>query len=882
MVTPAKSILLFLLVAWQPLHAASRGWVAVKTSKQSSPTYKEVHDSAGWRYRLTSSERLSRWDGKKWLAITPADEPECPQAIAALGRGLVCVWSRSLSHESGELQVYRLSFHEGAKMRWFKHPKLQARFHFQTLYGPQLLKAGAAQLLLINQRELYLVKPDGKVSHLFAITPDKMQRLGPPQRYSDKTNELKVLDDKRGRYWFYSNVWSQGEEAYSLRGLLHWDGRELRHLTALSGLSLSKTAINTLARRDDEHLWLALGERGLFDLEVRTLKARPVTSPLPGAFRYVQQVTTLGSDLFVVAFARSHAVEDDVTARFGQLWRRRANQWQRLIDNLDLWVNDQTERPILATPSGVWTVAAEGGVWLAPPQGAPLFLDWRRGLPLQSVSQLVTQKDGSLLLSGWGAGQISVRIVNVEALRAQRPTARLSVFRPYLEPEQDRNGRIWTILALRHNALSQWSGTQWVHHKVPHGYKLSNAAELGFDRLGRVWILSDWRDGPVVLFNPSKRGSAAWQLFAHYRAALQAQLGAASPALPLFYEKGESERQPYQTPHIWMKRLAYCDIDDNLHYFDGKAWHRWTTAQIAPQSKVDDREVSPPFFNRTGVLCIWIGSNPRQLKGQSWRAARSDEEDPRFHEPRESENNAAIETAFPYEPGYSGPASARNHAGYHYVAFKGQLFKMTPEAVKPRLIAPLFEAHENHPFMNGRQFERAFFDRLGNVFFDQGNGEIALLFAGRDVPDTGATARLLSVDAYEINCTTNAKGNRWFVWRLNDGLWSAPQSLSKIQLNELPGGTHRLEVAAINRFLHRDNTPAALTLTVNLDPHEQIKNLIADLTSPDYTKREKAVQNLAKQPQRARPALEAAREKADADFRWWIDVALQTIEAAAK
>jgi hypothetical protein len=112
--------------------------------------------------------------------------------------------------------------------------------------------------------------------------------------------------------------------------------------------------------------------------------------------------------------------------------------------------------------------------------------------------------------------------------------------------------------------------------------------------------------------------------------------------------------------------------------------------------------------------------------------------------------------------------------------------------------------------------------------------------------------------------------------------WSKPHTTARVRLDALPGGRHRVEVAAIGRSLQADPTPAVATIVVNIDPARQVAAFIADLSAPEYSRREAAVLGLSKQPARALPALKAARPKANTDVRWWIDAAIQAAEESSR
>lgn len=67
-------------------------------------------------------------------------------------------------------------------------------------------------------------------------------------------------------------------------------------------------------------------------------------------------------------------------------------------------------------------------------------------------------------------------------------------------------------------------------------------------------------------------------------------------------------------------------------------------------------------------------------------------------------------------------------------------------------------------------------------------------------------------------------------------------------------------------------------VAVHVDPEKQLAALIEQLKNPDYSLREVAMAGLVRQSAIALPLLQAAREKAGPDQRWWIDAAIQQIE----
>lgn len=57
-----------------------------------------------------------------------------------------------------------------------------------------------------------------------------------------------------------------------------------------------------------------------------------------------------------------------------------------------------------------------------------------------------------------------------------------------------------------------------------------------------------------------------------------------------------------------------------------------------------------------------------------------------------------------------------------------------------------------------------------------------------------------------------------YTYRLNNGLWSVPKGMSKLQLSYLPDGYYKLEVAAIDKKQRMDPTPAVVRFVVDKTP----------------------------------------------------------------
>ena len=168
---------------------------------------------------------------------------------------------------------------------------------------------------------------------------------------------------------------------------------------------------------------------------------------------------------------------------------------------------------------------------------------------------------------------------------------------------------------------------------------------------------------------------------------------------------------------------------------------------------------------------------------------------------------------------------------------------------------------------------------LESYFYPSGVvGEYVIVNARQPLPQTALRASVDASGKVKLRFKAKVKGPAVFTWRMDGGPWSAPTKSPGTTLEDLPNGKHRIEAAAIDGRLQIDPTPAVATIDVRVDAGKQIGELIQKLAASDYSVREKAVASLVLQAAPALPLLQAAREKAGPDQRWWIDAAIQQIE----
>jgi len=131
--------------------------------------------------------------------------------------------------------------------------------------------------------------------------------------------------------------------------------------------------------------------------------------------------------------------------------------------------------------------------------------------------------------------------------------------------------------------------------------------------------------------------------------------------------------------------------------------------------------------------------------------------------------------------------------------------------------------------------------------------------------------------AVKLHFDVTGKGKAWFIWRVDNEAWSDPTQDKEANVTGLAGGKHQIEAEAIDERLQIAPTPAVAEVEIPPANPNQLATLIEQLKDPDYSVRDAAVAGLVRQPARALRLLQAAREKAMPDERWWIDAAIQQI-----
>jgi hypothetical protein len=324
--------------------------------------------------------------------------------------------------------------------------------------------------------------------------------------------------------------------------------------------------------------------------------------------------------------------------------------------------------------------------------------------------------------------------------------------------------------------------------------------------------------------------------------------------------------------------MGYGDRCGQYYYFDGHIWQSWNRQQI-DRSRMRSFP-SPVFFDRAGNFAVNLeGTTWEYLPNGGWRSTTFEPGPGTGDMPRPRQ------PVPPPPPGcaFSNPESvAQDRLGMYWLTYRGQLYR-----AMFGLCLPQISPEEHQPFIDGRAVRNVLIDPQGNAFLETylrryGNaGEYVILDARQPLPQTKVQATANRAGNVKLRFDATVTGKVWFTWRVDDDVWSHPTQHRKATITGLADGKHRIEAAALDERLQIDPAPAVAEVQVHVDSQKQLTALIEQLNNPDFAAREAAVRALVRQPTLALPLLEAAREKAGPDQRWWIDAAIQQIKDSA-
>lgn len=653
----------------------------------------------------------------------------------------------------------------------------------------------------------------------------------------------------------------------SLRGLLLWNGKTLAPAPPLTGTAGGR--VSSLFPLDATHVWMSIGQDemngphtagALYRLDTRTFHA--VREPVPAALLYTVQIFQAGGDWYLVEAGQYNAVSP-------VLWRKQGGTWRKEIAPLEepggYYASDHRD-PWLAEPAGLWLGVSGGAWWLPQGKSAPVWVNWRRGLPAQPISGLFPLPDGRML--AFGGDAVSAEIAATpQPVRPLPPGvsvggmgAPLNLGAPLADPRR----HLWAaqIYYTQTPSLDEWDGEHWRIHAIPK--TMTGVGGLyACDTLGRLWLsTSNWnppaQPQPVegrAVYDPVRD---AWTNYTTTEEALAA--AAALSGMAFLPHHGL-----YQPPVFSGDgRVAYVDNNTKVLLYDGKSWRQWEARTILPSYQYGNIP-DPPHFNTAGHLEVALPNAYWEwTPGTNWQltGTQRDTRDPN-----------------PVPPGGPGGLTSdppRDNLGVQWFVSQNTVYTAGYGlwAKQPELSA------FGSPFALGFGIEDVLRDPEERLFFvsrPTGRSEM-VVWSPPPVPKPSVSVTPLSEDSVSVRFTSALSGPHWFLWRVNGGPWSAPTTAKTLALTALPRGDYRLEVQALDSRLQV--SPAAVAVwSVRVDQETQIARWIHVLSAGPDEAREIAVAGLIKQPAAARPALKAARPAASDLGKWWIDAAIQEITA---
>ena len=839
----------------------------------NSPAGTAAQDSTGVVWTMppdNSTGVISRWQagtgaqGGKWvMQAVPGAAGFLLEGVTRADNGLVYgVWEKQQWQAPFQCLV---TVHHGSS-------RVLAQFEGKVVRdgGNQnlsLMYAGANGSLWIVGHHLTLwhITPDGSVQS-FPLSP--VQYFHGWVSGDFQSESLTSLVDGAGRSWFWQYPIIPDAKQNGLRGVLIWDGKMLDYHPTLAGVP--DRSFSAMTPLDANHLWLAedgddfVGRQtihgGLYRVDTRTLSAVPETPPEPGAFQNITQIFQANGDWYVV--------ENPAVIAPAVLWRRHAGVWRKVLSSPQtLGVDDQSgaQYSWLAEPSGTWLGVGGGAWWLPRSSQPPLWVNWRRGLPVQNVTSLFRLPDGLVLTAdSRDAGEMPPTPQPARPLPPGITTGGMGAPEHLGPLVADPRRHLWGMQSsdVQKPSLAEWDGRRWRVHPPPPGTTgITNI--YACDTRGRLWLTTyEWnppaQPNPIngyAIYDPAQD---TWTNYAAQQDAL-----AASASLP---DMAFLPRRDLYPSAVFSGdgRVAYVSGSTEVSLYDGKLWHQWQSKNIISPS-YGGNSPSHLRFNEQGHLEVTLDIQIREWTSEGgWQ-------------------QAGVQNPVPYQNPVpsGGPRGLWNipsvdDTGAKWFVWQGAVYTAAFGlwAKQNELSAP------GSPFRLGYGIGDVLRDPVGHLFFvSNPTGQYDyVVWSPPPVPAPALSVVPVSDDSMTVRFGKKLAGPHWILWRLNGGAWSAPTTERVLTLSALARGDYRLEAETLDLRL-QTSTPAAAVWSVQVSPETQIAGWVRTLLSGSDAAREAAAAGLVKQPAAALPALQAARPGASEAGRWWIDAAVQQIQS---
>ena len=813
-----------------------------------------VQDAGGivWAYSYAGPSQIYRFDGREWEAQSApfaGHEPAWPVQIARLSDGAVaCVWSVNrhaiaVTRHSGKESRLLGSCEAALPEEWWRTPPLadsRGRLWITGRFAG-IYRADATGVTMVHRA--MPAELDGSTAH-------------------GDFNAIHAAEDGRGRVWAWSENVGGGA---TLRGALIFTG-EKPELRAVLGDSAKDTHLSALTRADERHMEVAVSRDGIYRLDIDSLAAEQVPAPSPHALDRVHELHVDGDDLY--------AVEDSREEK--SLWRRRDGEWTHLIEHLDLEREHYWKRSWLPVKDGL-LVSAFGvdGPWYIPRQGEPEQFSWRSGFALEHAHALTPLADGTYFGIGENGdffhGSLSFPPHDREDLR-------VSIIDAPNGWTPDAAAHLWMILGGSPDVLSEWNGDAWVAHPIPDPHRAFRGRatwaalhDLLTDAEGRVWVTRGDAKNALPVFDSA---TGEWQTFAGLQDAYRKLRDRPPHFLPLHPASQVVFDPQYSADH---QRIAYRDGTSDFYYYDGAAWQHFDCRQVTGKTDRNSK-IGPPWFDSDGRLCanFFLEATWRRDEAGHWSKTAFQSRFP-LDTWSEHAEIAQVEERTPKGCVTTHPHSiVADNLGTDWLTWKHGLYRCVPG----RCVS-VFGDDEASPFDSLRYLQKVFVDGRGNAFLlTRTMSDVVMMIKPRPLAPRAAVAVApTGVDAVKARLRAESASPVQFRWRLDEGAWNTTSD-SVLTLQGLPNGAHALAVSAVDAELQTSAVPAVARFEVTIDSNRQMADLIARFAAPDYEQRKAAADALARQPDRAVPALQKARETADDDQRWWIDATLEKINQA--
>lgn len=832
----------------------------------------------------SNADKVYCWQAGTWAAQTvPGASGFRPLALTRGDDGAVYVlWQKWDQYQAAAPTQCLVTVHQGAASRLLlrlSDPILPVS-PFPVVPA---LWAGAGGDLWIaaDSSQLWHVPASG-TAQSFATKPDQRFDAAQP----GFSTSFSSLTDGMGRRWFWQsgqNNWVPGH----LRGFLIWDGKTLASQAALPGLP--DRTFTGVTRLDRDHLWVAVSrysfpwgpnpKGGLYQVDMRTLNAVPVT-PLAGeAFDLIDEVFRVNGDWWVLEERLEQQPHLEQQPRF-RLWHRLGLSWHKEPAALAVnehnagsydFGNGEAAPPFLETLQGTWRGRNGAGLVWMPRSGTQVIsVDWRRGVTAGRVSDLFRLPGGKILaFSRFGQGDCVVPPLPPPPLPARPGVSIGGPGQPSTMGDMlaDPRRHLWGLkYAGGLPVLDEWDGRQWHDHPLPKiKSSIQGAGLYACDTQGRIWLTFQiWNppaqpqpvDGRLV-YDP------AYDHWAQYGTVPEALAAAAQPGMAFLPYRGAYPKVLFSSDG----HVAYVD-SQTLFLYDGK-WRHWKNHDIQPSYPYGN-EPDNPRFNKNGHLEITLDTHAYEWTSDGWQP-----------------NGPAVpaSAAPPLPPG--GPQGfwgqpIKDNLGGEWIVWDGDVYLTRHGLWRKQTVL----SGPGSPFFDTRSLQNVLQDTQGRMFFETTDGG-----AYEYVVWTPPAAALppapriqltpLSADSVRLRFAAKMTGPRWFQWRFNGGAWSDPTPTDTVTLTALTPGNYRVEAQAINTLLQASPTPSAAIFVLQPPTTAQMAHWVRALLSGTDDEREAAVAGLVKQPEAARAALGAARSGASESGRWWIDAALQQITEQA-